>query len=273
MAWFKWYENAVTDAKIQCVARISGQPVAFVIAVWAMLLERASAAEIRGDIDGFDCESADAALQLPDGAACAIFKALECKGMIDGHRIVNWEKRQAVRKKANGETGSAPKSNAERQREYRERHKVAKESEADNTVTECNENVTLHNVTRNDVTQRNVTSNERCNEVTESNAPLKDKIRLKESIKNLNTPPYPPVGGKLRGKIRRNFPIREKGQKTVDRQLTAGTARGHGSMHGQSRAFADSGRLPANARTNTQANDRQGACPFTGQAQRACRNG
>lgn len=181
MAWFKWYENAVTDAKIQCVAKISGQPVAFVIAVWAMILERASAADDRGSITGFDCESADAALQLPDGAACAIFEALKAKEMITDARVVNWDKRQLTRKRTLSCGGyAAPKSNAERQRAYRERQKALNESENGNGVTQCNGNVTESNVTRNDVTQCNVTRNG----VTESNAPLKDKIR--EEIKNIN---------------------------------------------------------------------------------------
>lgn len=192
MAWFKWYENAVTDAKIQCVAKISGQPVAYVIAVWVMILERASEADVRGDISGFDCESADAALQMPEGAGCAIYKALEAKDMISNGRVVNWDKRQATRRKTDG-SGQGPKSNAERQRAYRERQKTLNEFENSNGVTKSNGNVTDSNVTRNDVTQRNVTSNERCNGVTKSNA-LKDKIRI-DKIKNLNTPPIPPASG------------------------------------------------------------------------------
>ena len=76
MEWFRWFEGSTTDPKFAVVARRSGQPVAFVIAVWAQILERASASKERGCIDGYDCEGADVSLGLPDGAACAIVQAL-----------------------------------------------------------------------------------------------------------------------------------------------------------------------------------------------------
>ena len=82
MAWFRWHEGTASDPKFHLIARKSGQPVAFALAIWAMLLERASAAEVRGDVSGFDCESADAALGMPDGAAQAIYDAMVAKGMV-----------------------------------------------------------------------------------------------------------------------------------------------------------------------------------------------
>ena len=45
MEWFRWFEGSTTDPKFAVVARRSGQPVAFVIAVWAQILERASASK------------------------------------------------------------------------------------------------------------------------------------------------------------------------------------------------------------------------------------
>ena len=48
-------EGSTTDPKFAVVARRTGQPVAFVIAVWAQILERASASKERGCIDGYDC--------------------------------------------------------------------------------------------------------------------------------------------------------------------------------------------------------------------------
>ena len=52
MEWFRWFEGSTTDPKFAVVARRTGQPVAFVIAVWAQILERASASKERGCIDG-----------------------------------------------------------------------------------------------------------------------------------------------------------------------------------------------------------------------------
>lgn len=94
MEWLKWYIGSAIDPKFSIVARRSGHNVAAVIAIWAMLLERACQAEERGNIRGFDCEAADVALGLPDGAACAIIDALQSKGLIHGDRVANWEKRQ-----------------------------------------------------------------------------------------------------------------------------------------------------------------------------------
>ena len=42
MNWFRWYTGTATDPKFLVVARLAGQNVAAVVAVWAMLLERAS---------------------------------------------------------------------------------------------------------------------------------------------------------------------------------------------------------------------------------------
>ena len=117
MEWFRWFENSTTDPKFAVVARRTGQPVAFVIAVWAQLLERASASGERGCIDGYDCEGADVSLGLPDGAACAIVAAMKDKGLIDEYRVCKWDQRQPKR-----EDGSA-----ERAKGWRERKKAEKE--------------------------------------------------------------------------------------------------------------------------------------------------
>ncbi|MBE6441291.1 MAG: hypothetical protein E7022_03025 [Desulfovibrio desulfuricans] len=119
MAWFRWHEGTATDPKFHVVARKSGQPVAFVVAVWAMLLERASAAKERGHIEGFDCESADVMLGMPDGAACAIVEAMQAKGLIDDECVCKWNERQPKRE---------DESAAERKRESRAR-KRTEESE------------------------------------------------------------------------------------------------------------------------------------------------
>lgn len=157
MAWFRWHEGTSSDPKFHLIARKSGQPVAFALAIWAMLLERASAAEVRGDVSGFDCESADAALGMPDGATQAIYDAMVAKGMVVDGRIAKWEERQPVREDENS---------TQRVREFRARKKETQE-------TRCNE------------VKRQETQ---CNEVKRQETP--DKIR-KEYIK----PPLPPHAG------------------------------------------------------------------------------
>lgn len=172
MAWFRWHEGTSSDPKFHLIARKSGQPVAFALAIWAMLLERASAAEVRGDVSGFDCESADAALGIPDGATEAIFAAMVAKGMIVDDRIAKWEERQPKKEDA---------TSTERVREHRARQKAKSE-------TQCNEaqrQETPCNAVKHDETQ--------CNE-TKRQETL-DKSRLDKSIKeNINIPPISPQG-------------------------------------------------------------------------------
>lgn len=128
MAWFRWHEGTATDPKLHLIARKSGQPVAFVLAIWAMLLERASAADPRGDVRGFDCESADAALGMPDGAAQAIYDAMVAKGLVVDGRLAKWEERQPKKEDA---------SSTARVREYRAKQK-AKAEEVKHQETQCN---------------------------------------------------------------------------------------------------------------------------------------
>lgn len=137
MNWFRWYTGTATDPKFLVVARSSGQNVAAVVAVWAMLLERASDGVTRGDasvtqcdatkrgfVTGFDCESADVLLGLEPGASAAILEALRKKGLLSGDEVTNWKKRQPKRED----------SSAERTRAYRER---LKEKQCDASVTQC----------------------------------------------------------------------------------------------------------------------------------------
>ena len=145
MAWFRWYEGTASDAKFRLIARKAGQPVAYVVAVWAMILERASEAGERGRISGFDCEAADAMLDMPEGAACAIVEAMQAKGMIDAERVSKWNERQPRRED----------DSAERVREYRARKKAESDAQCNaekRAVTQCNDSVTQCNAAKRSVT-------------------------------------------------------------------------------------------------------------------------
>lgn len=114
MDWFRWYHGCITDPKFTLIARRSGQNVASVLAVWASLLERASQAEVRGSVEGFDCESFDALLGMDEGACQAIATAMTDKGMIVDGKIAKWGERQPIKEDPNA---------AERKRQQRERDK------------------------------------------------------------------------------------------------------------------------------------------------------
>ena len=65
MDWFRWHHGSVTDPKFQLVARQAGASLPDVLAVWAYLLETASAAVERGNIGEIDCEAVDCMFGFP----------------------------------------------------------------------------------------------------------------------------------------------------------------------------------------------------------------
>ena len=97
--WFRWHHGSVTDPKFQLVARKSKQSLATVIAVWAFVLEKASASEERGHFGGLDCESVDCMFGLDDGATQAILSAMADRGLVDADRVASWGKRQVKRER------------------------------------------------------------------------------------------------------------------------------------------------------------------------------
>jgi hypothetical protein len=97
--WFRWHHGSVTDPKFQLVARKSKQSLATVIAVWAFVLEKASASEDRGHFGGLDCEAVDCMFGLDDGATQDILSAMADRGLVDSDRVASWEKRQVKRER------------------------------------------------------------------------------------------------------------------------------------------------------------------------------
>lgn len=116
--WFRWHHGSVSDQKFILIARKSGASVAEVIAVWACLLEAASASDQRGNFGPLDYESMDCALGMDDGRSKAIHEAMAARGVVTpGGDVCAWGKRQPRR-----EDDTA----AERKRRQREReHEIA----------------------------------------------------------------------------------------------------------------------------------------------------
>jgi len=129
MEWFRFYVGTTTDPKFRVVAKKAGSRLGDVLSVWQMILERACASAERGRVDGFDCEGADALLDLDDGSACKIFAAMESKGLIVSGRVAAWEKRQPKRERE--------EDSSNRVKAFRERQKLASIATCDN-VTPCN---------------------------------------------------------------------------------------------------------------------------------------
>jgi hypothetical protein len=94
--WLRWYVDTVADPKFRVVASRAGCPTAHVIAVWALLLEKAAASETRGTIDSWDHDVAGMALDVPGAAVGDIIACMQGL-LLDGLRIKKWGKRQPKR--------------------------------------------------------------------------------------------------------------------------------------------------------------------------------
>lgn len=99
--WFRWHHGSVNDQKFGLVAKKAGASVAEVIAVWACILEAASASGDRGNPGVLDFEAMDYALGLDEGKAQAIYSRMQDRSMIETNtgRIASWDKRQPKRER------------------------------------------------------------------------------------------------------------------------------------------------------------------------------
>ena len=113
--WFRWHHGCVTDPKFQLVAKRAGARLSDVLAVWAFILEKASAAELRGQFGDIDREAVDCLFGFDDGVTARILGELDARGLTaDGH-IVRWEKRQPKRERE--DDGAADRKRRQRERE------------------------------------------------------------------------------------------------------------------------------------------------------------
>ncbi len=127
--WFRWHHGSVTDPKFQLVARKSGASLPDVLAVWAYVLEQASANENRGNHGEIDCEALDCMFGFDDGQTEAILNVMQSRGLLADGRVSSWDKRQPKRERDTD-------NSAERTRAYRERQKQQGDAEQ-SRVTPC----------------------------------------------------------------------------------------------------------------------------------------
>lgn len=127
--WFRWHHGSVTDPKFGLIAKKAGVRVSDAIAMWAFVLENASAEADRGTIGQLDFEAIEHLLGLEDGQAIRILDAMTQRGLIEGSRISSWDKRQPKRERDTD-------NSADRTRAYRERQKQQGD-DARSHVTPC----------------------------------------------------------------------------------------------------------------------------------------
>lgn len=158
--WFRWHHGSVTDPKFQLVARKSKQALASVIAVWAFVLEQASASEERGTFGSIDGEAIDCLLGLEDGATGAILAAMGERGLVEDGFVSAWEKRQPKRERTDN-------TSTERSRAYRaKQHQAQQADDEQRHATPETEGATPRNAT-----QRQETPREEESRVDKSNTP------------------------------------------------------------------------------------------------------
>lgn len=113
--WFRWHHGSVNDPKFGLVAKKAGARVGDVIAVWALLLEQASAHADRGTHGAMDCDATDFLLGADEGTTARILAAMAGRGLIGDGRIVRWDERQPKRERT--DTTAAERKRAQRERD------------------------------------------------------------------------------------------------------------------------------------------------------------
>jgi len=113
--WFRWHHGSVNDPKFGLVAKKAGARVGDVIAVWALVLELASANQDRGRVDEIDHETTDFLLGADDGTTARILEAMEGRGLLAEGRIARWDARQPKRERE--DNTAADRKRAQRARD------------------------------------------------------------------------------------------------------------------------------------------------------------
>lgn len=122
--WFRSWHGAPTDPKWLGIARRAGVVPGIAAAVAWALMDRASQAEDRGCVAGYDADGLACFYGCEPDQVDAIVAAMSDKGIIVDGRFAAWEKRQPKRED----------DSAQRVREHRER----KRQQAELAVTPCN---------------------------------------------------------------------------------------------------------------------------------------
>ena len=131
-SWLRLWHDMPNDPKWRTIARISGQPVALVQAVFVHLLVDASRNVTRGHIT-VTVEDLASALDVTDEQIQNVLTAMQGR-VIDGECLSGWDRRQPMREDlGSAETGA--KSATERKREQRVRDKNAQTVAGSQTVT------------------------------------------------------------------------------------------------------------------------------------------
>ncbi|WP_425402919.1 DNA replication domain protein [Klebsiella huaxiensis] len=161
--WLRLWHDMPNDPKWRTIARISGQPIALVQAVYIHLLVSGSQNVTRGHADVTN-EDLASHFDVTECDIDAVINAMQGR-VLDGTYLTGWERRQPKKEdRGNDETGA--KSATQRKREQRERQR--RQQQERNESRQCHDE------------SRHVTTD-------------KEEIKIREDLKD-KTPPNPPRG-------------------------------------------------------------------------------
>lgn len=188
MEWYRAYHGMPYDPKLKVVAKRSGQSMAFVVAVWACVLDAASQHDPRGTID-IDPEEIAVFQDMELEVVEAILEALKSKNLIDeDNHLTNWHKRQhttstersqkrRAKKKGdathgNGKQRDATAGNAVQRKKGKKDPDTDTDTEADaeeNTDTDSKTNSNTKNRTREEKKESEKEKQQSCGKDAEKN--------------------------------------------------------------------------------------------------------
>jgi hypothetical protein len=145
--WFRSWHGAPTDPKWRTVAKRAGVRPGDVTALVWLLLDRASQADERGSIAGYDAEVLADALGYEPSDVTGIISALHDKGVLVNSVFSGWEKYQPKRED----------QSAERTREWRNRRAANSGKPEIREENQQNRDAIERSVTHGDATEHNVT--------------------------------------------------------------------------------------------------------------------
>lgn len=125
--WLRLWHEMPNDPKWRTIARASERPISVVLAVYLHLLVDASRNVTRGHAT-VTPEDVASALDVTEADVQAVLAAMQGR-VLDGMRLLGWEKRQPKREDAGNESTGA-KSAAQRKRDQRAREREAREGDA-----------------------------------------------------------------------------------------------------------------------------------------------
>lgn len=136
--WLRLWHDMPTDPKWRTIARVSGQSIALVQAVYLHLLVDASRNVTRGHAT-VTAEDLASALDVTDDQIESVMAAMQGR-VIDGQAITGWDRRQPKREDSGSlETGAKSAAQRKREQRQREREDEARGASHDESrdVTQC----------------------------------------------------------------------------------------------------------------------------------------